>query len=70
MSNDQVRVCISPVKKGIVSKLDGRTSDGCIPEYTVCEASFDSNDPVKIIGFGRAWRFRDRPEHVQIYPIY
>ena len=70
MTDDQVRGAIGPVKKSSVYKIDGGERDSFLPEYTVCEASFDSDGPVKIIDFGQAWQFGHRPEHIQIYPTY
>jgi serine/threonine protein kinase len=70
MNDDQVRAYIGPAKQAPVIRLDHGLPDSNVPNYTVGGASFDADGPVKIIDFGGAWRFGERPEKVHIYPIY
>ena len=70
MNDDQVLECIGPVKQEPVIKLGDGPFDSSIPKYTVGDVCFDADGPVKLIDFGGAWRFGERPAHVHIYPIY
>jgi hypothetical protein len=70
MNDHKVLECVGPPKQGPVTKLVEGPSDSNIPKYTVGDACFGVDGPIKIIDFGGAWRFGERPEHVDIYPIY
>ena len=70
MNDNQVLECIGPVKQEPVISLCEGPPDSNIPEYTVGDVCFDADGPLKLSDFGGAWRFGERPQHVNIYPIY
>ena len=41
-----------------------------LPRYTVREAFFDCEGPIKLIDFGGSWRFGNRPANIQVPSIY
>lgn len=70
MNDDQVLECIGPVKQAPVINLCDGPWDSRVPKYTVGDACFDADGPVKLTDLGGAWRFGERPAQVDIYPIY
>jgi len=70
MNDDQVCESLGPVYKQEVIRKDGGPLHSFVPKYSIEDASFFSDGPIKIIDFGAAWRFGDRPDHIRIYPTY